>query len=87
MWGGFLMIRPTAITVQPQRDYCIEITFDNGEHKLFDVKPYIKGSWYGMLADENYFSRVKTDGFTVVWPEGQDICPDELYENSKELVV
>jgi hypothetical protein len=32
-----------------------------------------KGSWYGMLKDENYFRRVSTDGFTVVWPEGQDI--------------
>ena len=33
----------------------------------------------GMLEDENYFRQVSTDGFTVVWPEGQDICPDELY--------
>ena len=76
------MLRPTATTVQAGQDYCINITFDNGEHGVFDVKPYIKGIWYGMLKDKSYFSRVKTDGFTVVWPEGQDICPDELYENS-----
>ncbi|MBQ7588894.1 MAG: DUF2442 domain-containing protein [Lachnospiraceae bacterium] len=76
------MLRPTATMVEPGKDYVIRVTFDNGEIKTFDVKPYIKGSWYGMLKDEAYFSRVKTDGFTVVWPEGQDICPDELYENS-----
>ena len=33
--------------------------------------------------DRNYFNAVETDGYTVVWPEGQDICPDELYELSK----
>ena len=76
------MLRPTATMVEPGKDYVIRVTFDNGEIKTFDVKPYIKGSWYGMLKDEAYFSSVKTDGFTVVWPEGQDICPDELYENS-----
>ena len=76
------MLRPTATKVFPQKDYHIRVMFDNGENKMFDVRPYIKGSWYGMLQDEQYFRRVKTDGFTVVWPEGQDICPDELYENS-----
>ena len=76
------MLRPTAINVEPKNGYFIRVTFDNGEVKIFDVNPYIKGSWYGMLKDKTYFSRVKTDGFTVVWPDGQDICPDELYENS-----
>ena len=79
------MLRPTATKVLPQQDYNISVTFDNGEIKLFDVKPYIKGSWYGMLKDESYFRRVRTDGFTVVWPEGQDICPDELYECSRTV--
>ncbi len=76
------MLRPTAKEVRARDNYILDIVFDNGEEKLFDVKPYIKGTWYGMLEDRAYFCAVKTDGFSVVWPEGQDICPDELYYNS-----
>lgn len=77
------MLRPTATSVCAENNYILSITFDNGETKKFDVKPYIKGDWYGKLSDEQYFKRVKTDGFTVVWPDGQDICPDDLYKLSK----
>ena len=73
------MLRPTAKIVKAKDNYMIEVTFDNGETKMFDVKPYIKGSWYGQLKDEAYFAAVTTDGYTVVWPDGQDLCPDELY--------
>jgi hypothetical protein len=76
------MLRPTANTVKAKDDYLLEITFDNGEVKTFDVKPYIKGTWYGQLSDVEYFKSVTTDGYTVVWPDGQDLCPDELYELS-----
>ncbi|MBQ7359757.1 MAG: DUF2442 domain-containing protein [Lachnospiraceae bacterium] len=76
------MLRPTANAVKPKDDYLLEVTFDNGEVKIFDVKPYIKGSWYGQLKDVSYFETVTTDGYTVVWPDGQDLCPDELYELS-----
>ncbi len=76
------MLRPTAKEVSARENYILDIVFDNGEEKLFDVKPYIKGTWYGMLEDRAYFSAVRTDGYSVVWPEGQDICPDELYYNS-----
>lgn len=76
------MIRPTAVSVKPLTSYKISVTFDNGEQKTFDVAPYIKGEWYGCLKDMAYFNRVTTDGFTVAWPDGQDICPDELYQGS-----
>ena len=79
------MLRPTAKEVYPQRDYMLRIVFDNGEVRVFDVKPYIRGEWYGQLADEAYFRAAKPDGFTVVWPDGQDLCPDELYQLSKEV--
>ena len=76
------MLRPTAVSVIPDDDYILNVNFDNGEVKKFDVKPYIKGEWYGKLKDKNYFRSVTTDGYTVIWPDGQDICPDELYEFS-----
>ena len=76
------MLRPTATSVKAENDYILKVTFDNGETKSFDVKPYIKGDWYGQLSNQAYFNKVKTDGFTVIWPDGQDICPDDLYDLS-----
>lgn len=79
------MLRPKVVSVKAIREYRLEIEFDNGEKKEFDVEPYIKGDWYGQLRAWEYFKRVQTDGFTVVWPEGQDICPNELYELSVKM--
>ena len=81
------MLRPTPIRVQAVCAYQILIEFDNGEKKQFDVEPYIKGDWYGQLRSFEYFKRVSTDGFTVVWPDGQDICPDELYDMGMSVSV
>ena len=50
--------------------------------KEFDVRPYIMGEWYERLKDPSYFRAVMVDGYTVCWPEGQDLCPDDLYELS-----
>lgn len=79
------MLRPTATQVSPAENYEIIIEFDTGERKIFDVKPYIKGQWYQELADKNYFRAVFTNGYTVEWPHGQDLCPDEIYFNSQPL--
>ena len=73
------MLRPTAVKVIPEDNYLLKVFFDNGEEKSFDVKPYIQGNWYKELEDQLYFKRVTTDGFSIVWPNGQDICPDDLY--------
>lgn len=77
------MLRPTAVKVDVICAYQLLVQFDNGEKKRFDVEPYINGEWYGQLKSFEYFRRVSIDGFTVVWPDGQDICPDELYSLGK----
>ncbi len=77
--GGVNMLRPTAVDVRPMSNYRLWIRFDNNEQRILDVSPYIKGEWYGRLADESYFSTVKADGYTIAWPDGQDLCPDEVY--------
>ena len=39
----------------PLDDYKLLIEYITGERKIFDVKPYIKGEWYGELIDEDTF--------------------------------
>ena len=79
------MLRPTAVKVFPMENYKLDIIFDNGEEKVFDVTPYIKGSWYGELSDPGYFKCVKTNGYSIEWANGQDLCPDELYFNGVSI--
>ena len=76
------MLRPTVIKAIPKEDYTLLLEFNNGEKKLFGVKPYIIGSWFGKLKDKIYFSQIKTNGFNIEWTDGQDICPDDLYFKS-----
>ena len=73
------MLRPTAVNVLALDDARILVEFDTGERRIMDVKPYIKGEWYGMLSNPSYFRTVRTNGYTVEWKDGQDLCPDELY--------
>lgn len=80
---------PSAVSVQPLVDYQLLISFENGESKIFDMKPMLEkkqGKWYGELLDPNYFNAVRIDGGSVEWPDEQDICPDCLYENSTPLI-
>ena len=77
------MLRPVAKNVKAIDDYKIVIEFESGKKKIFDVAPYITGNWYGELSDVNYFKSVFVNGFTVEWPHGQDLCPDEIYYNSE----
>ena len=76
------MLRPTVVKVLPENNYILLLEFDNGEKKFFDVKPYIKGTWFYELSNQAYFNRVHANGFNIEWPNGQDICPDDLYYNS-----
>lgn len=70
------------INVTPLDDYKLLIEYENFEKRIFDVKPYISGSWYGMLSDKSFFKTVHISGKTVEWADGQDIAPHELYELS-----
>lgn len=78
------MLQPRLLSVEPIADYRLLLTYENNEVKVFDVKPYISGEWYGMLRDKAYFNSVRLigGGVGIEWSEGQDIAPHELYDNS-----
>ena len=73
---------PTVLNVVPQEDYSVIVTFETGETKKFNVKPYISGDWFGQLKDVTVFNTVRPCGNTIEWADGQDIAPHELYELS-----
>ena len=75
-------LRPTAIRVTPLENYRLLIEFDTKEIKMLDIKPFIKGIFYEPLLNEDYFKMVHCDGYTIVWPNEQDICPDNVYSES-----
>lgn len=75
-------MRPRAVKVKPLENYFLEITFNNGEVKKFDVKPYLNFKGFEELKDILMFNSVEIDGLSVSWPNGADICPDELYNLS-----
>lgn len=78
------MLQPKLIKVEPIAPLKLRLAYETGEVKLFDVSPYVTGSWYGELKDESYFRTVHLlpGGVGIEWNDGQDIAPHELYEQS-----
>ncbi|MDR0527277.1 MAG: DUF2442 domain-containing protein [Spirochaetaceae bacterium] len=72
------------MNVEAVEDYKIKLNYENGEIKMFNVLPYITGSWYKELYDYGYFKTIHiiSDGKGIEWKHGQDIAPHELYEMS-----
>ncbi len=80
-----IFLRPKAIDVKPLDNYILELVFNNGEKRIFDVKPYLEFKPFEELKDKNIFNSVKIGGLSIEWENGVDICPDELYNNSKKI--
>jgi hypothetical protein len=78
-----MMIRVTA--VRPMDDYHLELEFNSGETRLFDVRPYLDKGIFTQLKDPSYFRRVRLAFGSVAWPNEQDFGPDSLYAESRPL--
>jgi len=77
-----MKLAPQAIKVEPLPDYCLLVSFENGEIRKFDVKPYLEHPAFRELKVIPLFNAVKIGGLSIEWLRGQDICPDQLYYNS-----
>ena len=72
-------MNPEVVGAQPEQDFCLRVSFANGEEKLFDVKPYLDYPVHRKLRDGSYFTRARIEHGTVVWDEETDLSPDSLY--------
>lgn len=78
-------MNPRVRDVVAKDDYTLEITFTNGEVKVFDCSHLLDFGVFTEFQDINYFKQARVEGGTVVWPHEQDLCPDTFYEDSREL--
>jgi hypothetical protein len=73
--------------VKPLNNYNLELTFENNEIKIFDVKPYMDTGLFTTLKDERIFKMVKISYDTIEWPNKVDLEPEVLYEKSRAKVT
>ncbi|WP_294439041.1 DUF2442 domain-containing protein [uncultured Slackia sp.] len=80
-------MRPMLQNVVALDDLRLLLTYESGEQRVFSMKPYIKGDFFGELSCPAYFKQVSIahGGDCVVWPHGQDMSPEDLYEMSTPI--
>ena len=63
-------------------NYRLVLTFRNGDHGVFDCNPYRGHECLAGIWADGAFDQVIAYHGTVMWPNGADLCPDEVYDNS-----
>lgn len=71
-----------VVAVEPLSEYRLLLTFENGERRIFDMKPYLEKGIYRELKDESKFRTVRVSFDSIEWCNKADIDPEFLYEKS-----
>ena len=78
-------MNPRVKKVKPLKKYKLELTFTNGEVRIFDCSDLLDFGVFVELKEPRYFNQVQVIDGTVAWPNEQDICPDTLYLESAKV--
>jgi len=69
-------------SVKPLEKFQVLLEFTNGEQKIVDLEPFLRGPIFEPLRQNHeLFRSVRVDEElgTIVWENGADIDPDVLY--------
>ena len=80
-------MNPHVKSVRALEDYELEVSFDNGESRRFDVKPYLDRGIFVGLRDHDAFQAVRVVAGSIEWANGLDLSYDTLYVEGKPLPV
>jgi hypothetical protein len=73
--------------VVPQDNYILFLTFENGEQRYLDMKPYLHRGVFKVLEDKNMFNTAHLSFDTVAWGNEIDLAPEILYEKSSPITL
>jgi len=75
-------MNPRVETVEYKGNYRLQLTFTNGEVKVFDLKNYLHYPVYEPLKDESFCRQAKVIDGIVTWNHEIDLDPDIAYLES-----
>lgn len=75
----------TIVNVLPREDYKLELWFNTGDHRLFDMSPYLEKGVFQRLKNLAEFKKAYVGFGTVCWPGHLDIAPETLFDRSIPL--
>ncbi|MBI5141539.1 MAG: DUF2442 domain-containing protein [Nitrospirae bacterium] len=78
-------MNPYVKLVRPLEDYLLEVVFDNGEHRIFDMKPYLRSGVFIRLRNHAVFKAARVVAGSVEWPGEIDLSHDTLYIESRQI--
>lgn len=68
------------INVLPKDDYRLEVRLDNGSSITLNMASRLSNVRFNMLADQDFFSRVTTDGKYIRWEDKIEISVNEVFQ-------
>jgi hypothetical protein len=68
--------------VVPVSDYRLLLTFEDGDRRVFDVKPYLDKGVFAALRAPDLFNSVRVSFDSIQWKNGADLCPEVLFAES-----
>jgi len=74
-----------VVKVKAKPDYRLELEFENGERRIFDMAPLMDKKPFTRLKESGSFLGAHIGYGTVVWPGNIDIAPETLYDRSVPL--
>ena len=74
------------LDVKPAENYNLILTFENGEKRIFDMKPYLETGIFRELKDPVLFNSVHLSFDTVEWSNQADFDPEVLFQDSIPIV-
>ena len=72
-------MNPYVKSVRALEDYKLEVSFENGERRTFDVKPFLSRGIFVRLRDQELFQAARAVAGSVEWPGGLDLSYETLY--------
>lgn len=78
-----MYITPKILKAEPLDNYKIELLYETGETKIYDMTELIYTcKFYGNLKDKENFKKFYIVGLSLQWENGEDISPELLYNDS-----